>query len=350
PVNWHWTGSDLRHLLHDSGAKVAFAHSDLLPGVSAVGPEGLASIEVPVPSELVAAYGLRDFELTGTCPDFETWLARNAPRTEPPVPAPMSMIYTSGTTGRAKGIIRDATTPEQDQLIARLILAGYRLSPSMRTMVPAPLYHSAPNAHSTTAVAMGADLTIMPRFEAEDFLRLIEKNRIEHVQMVPTMFIRLLRLDEDVRGRYDLSSLKVVVHAAAKCPVHVKRAMIDWLGPIIHEYYGGSESGIAVTCDTEEWLAHPGTVGKPMPGVDIRILDPDRQPLPANEVGEIFIHRPPAWPDFRYANDDTGKRAAIEQDGYWTQGDVGYLDDDGYLHLTDRATDMVNSGGVNIYP
>jgi long-chain acyl-CoA synthetase len=350
PVNWHWTGSDLEHLLRDSAVTVAFVHSDLLPGLVAVGIDDLKVIDVPVPPEIVTAYRLGHGHSHGAHPDYETWLLRHSPWTGRAVPAPMSMIYTSGTTGRAKGIVRDPTTPEQDQRIAELILGAYRLEPSMRTMVPAPLYHSAPNAHSTMAAAMGADLTIMPRFEAEAFLRLVQENRVEHVQMVPTMFVRLLRLDEQVRRRYDLSSLRAVVHAAAKCPAHVKRAMIDWFGPILHEYYGGSESGIAVTCDTEEWLAHPETVGRPLPGVDLRILGADRRPVAPNEIGEIFIRPSAVWPDFRYTNDESGRRQAIEHDGYWTQGDVGYLDTDGYLYLTDRATDMVISGGVNIYP
>jgi long-chain acyl-CoA synthetase len=219
----------------------------------------------------------------------------------------------------------------------------------MRTMVPAPLYHTAPNVHALGAVALGMDLTVLPRFDAEDFLRAVEANRIDHAQMVPTMFVRLLKLPDEVRKRYDLSSLKNVVHAAAPCPPDVKRAMIEWWGPIITEYYGGSETGIAVWCDSAEWLAHPGTVGKAVDGADIRILDEEGNILPIGQVGTVYIKPADNWPNFTYIGDDD-KRRNMERDGYLTVGDVGRLDDDGFLYLSDRANDMVISGGVNIYP
>jgi long-chain acyl-CoA synthetase len=177
----------------------------------------------------------------------------------------------------------------------------------------------------------------------------IEAQRIDHIQMVPTMFVRLLELPEATRARYDLSSLRCVVHAAAPCPVEVKRRMIEWLGPVVTEYYGGSEVGIGVWCDSVEWLAHPGTVGRAVDGSDIRIIGPDGADLPAGEVGEVFMRPAENWPDFTYLGDDA-KRQAMERNGYLSVGDVGRLDSDGFLYLTDRATDMVISGGVNIYP
>jgi long-chain acyl-CoA synthetase len=192
------------------------------------------------------------------------------------------------------------------------------------------------------------DMTIMPRFDAEDFLKLVERHRVTVVQMVPTMFVRLLALPEDVRARYDLSSLRRVVHAAAPCPPDVKRAMIDWLGPIIDEYYGGTETGPVVFCTSEEWLAHPGTVGRPIKNASIRILDADGNELPAGESGEVFMWLD-VWPNFTYEN-DPAKRRSIERDGLVSCGDVGYVDDAGYLYLNDRRSDMVISGGVNIYP
>jgi long-chain acyl-CoA synthetase len=211
------------------------------------------------------------------------------------------------------------------------------------------MYHTAPNVHAIAAVVLGMDLTVLPRFDPADFLRVIEEHRIGHLQMVPTMFVRLLQLPDDVRAQYDLSSLQTVVHAAAPCPVEVKRRMIEWFGPVVTEYYGGSETGIAVWCDSAEWLAHPGTVGHPVDGSGIRIVGDDGEDLPVGDVGVVYIKPADNWPDFTYIGDDD-KRRVMERAGYLTVGDVGRLDADGYLYLTDRANDMVISGGVNIYP
>jgi long-chain acyl-CoA synthetase len=166
--------------------------------------------------------------------------------------------------------------------------------------------------------------------------------------MVPTMFVRLLALPEEVRNRYDLSSLQFVVHAAAPCPAHVKRSMIDWFGPVIWEYYGCTESGAVVLCSSEEWLAHPGTVGKPLQGAVVKIYDDEDHELPAYASGEVFV-RMLGGPDFTYRN-DPGKRAGAGKGELITCGDIGYLDEDGFLYLNDRRNDMVISGGVNIYP
>lgn len=351
PVNWHWTGDDLAYLLSDSSSAVAFVHTDLLPGVEAVAPPDLRIVEVPPAPELVATYGLTPAQSTpsGRHPVLEDLVADSAPLSEPPGAAQSGMIYTSGTTGRPKGVLREPMTPEQSAGVAQLIFRYFGLQPGGRTLVPAPMYHLAPNVHALMAVAQGCDLTTMPRFDPEEMLRLIEANRVEHVQTVPTMFIRLLRLPEDVRKRYDLSSLKAIVHAAAPCPPDVKRAMIDWLGPIILEYYGGSETGIVTACDSAEWLAHPGTVGRAIDEAGVRVLDDQDRPLPPGEVGDVYLKPPPVWPDFTYHGADD-KRRAIDRDGYLTVGDMGYLDDDGFLYLTDRRNDMVISGGVNIYP
>lgn len=348
PVNWHWTGDDLAYLLSDSGSAVAFVHTDLLPGVEAAAPEGMRIVEVPPAPELVGAYGLTAAP-TGRHPLIDDVIAGHEPLSEAPGEAQSGMIYTSGTTGRPKGILREPMGPEQALELAQLVFRYFGLRPGARTLVPAPLYHTAPNTHALMAVTLGCDLTTMPRFDPEDFLRVIEANRIEHIQTVPTMFIRLLRLPKEVRERYDLSSLKAIVHAAAPCPPDVKRAIIDWLGPIVLEYYGGSETGIVVACDSPEWLAHPGTVGKPVEGAGARVLGPDDTDVPVGEIGEVYLKPPPAWPDFTYLGADA-KRHAMERDGYLTVGDMGYLDEDGFLYLTDRRNDMVISGGVNIYP
>jgi len=192
------------------------------------------------------------------------------------------------------------------------------------------------------------DMTIMDGFDAEEFLCIVERHRVTVVQMVPTMFVRLLALPEQVRRRYDLSSLRRVVHAAAPCPPEVKRAMIEWFGPIIYEYYGGTETGPIVFCTSDEWLAHPGTVGRPLDGAVVKVLDAGGRELPARESGEIYMWLD-VWPDFTYEGDEQ-KRRSVERDGLISCGDIGYLDDDGYLYLNDRSSDMVISGGVNIYP
>ncbi|HEV7203254.1 MAG TPA: AMP-binding protein [Jatrophihabitans sp.] len=338
PVNWHWKGAELAHLLDDSGSKAVFAHTDLVPVAEAViGDRPLIEVE----QDGVAP--------TGRHPLFEDWLAGHGPWAEPPTQAPQSMIYTSGTTGRPKGIIRNRTTPEQSQAIAQLVFSMFGLDPAMRTLVPAPIYHTAPNVHCLVSAAAGVDLTIMPTFEPEEMLRLIESQRIEHFQAVPTMFVRLLALPTEVRERYDLSSLKAIVHAAAPCPVEVKKRIIAWLGPIVLEYYGGSETGGVVTCTSEEWLAHPGTVGRAFGGSAIRIYDEFGDELPVGESGQVYVKPPASWPNFTYHN-DAAKRAGIERDGFLHIGDVGYLDHDGFLYLNDRSIDMIISGGVNIYP
>jgi long-chain acyl-CoA synthetase len=224
----------------------------------------------------------------------------------------------------------------------------FGIVPGIRAAVPGPLYHSAPNAFAMRVGRVAESLVLMPRFDAEALLALIERERIDTMFMVPTMFVRLLRLPESVRRRYDLSSLRFIIHAAAPCPPDVKRAMIAWWGPVIHEFYGSTESGAVTLADSADALAKPGTVGKALPWAELRILDVDGRVLPVGEVGEIFT-RAGGVPDFTYHN-KPGERDAIDRDGFITSGDVGYLDADGYLFLCDRKRDMVISGGVNIYP
>jgi long-chain acyl-CoA synthetase len=347
PVNWHWRGEELKHVLTHSGSKAAFVHSCFVDEVERQLPSGVPLIEVPVREEQAQAYGASP--TTGRHPMLDEWLTGQEPYGEPLEAAPLSLIYTSGTTGLAKGVIRNPMTPEQSQQVAMATLAGMGLRPGMSTIITAPMYHAAPNAQGLFAVALGIDLTIMPRFDAEQFLAVIEEQQISHAQVVPTMFVRLLELPPEVRDRYDLSSLQAVVHAAAPCPAHIKRRMIEWFGPIILEYYGGTETGIVVTCDSEEWLAHEGTVGKPLADADIHVFDPAGQLLPRGETGEIYVKPPHYWPGFTYLGQDD-KRREIERDGYLSIGDVGHVDGDGFLYLSDRARDMVISGGVNVYP
>jgi len=218
----------------------------------------------------------------------------------------------------------------------------------MIVAVVGPMYHSAPNAYGMYATRIGANVILAPRFEPEEMLRLIEKHRITHIHMVPIMFNRLLKLPGDVKSKYDLSSLKFIIHAAAPVSPAVKQQMIEWWGPVINEYYGATETGMVVFCDAKEWLAHPGTVGKPVPEADVRVIDADGHSLPTGEIGEV-VARVKAIADFTYHGDDQKRRDA-EKVGLIAPGDIGYFDADGYLYLCDRAKDMVISGGVNIYP
>ncbi len=349
PVNWHWTGDDLKYLLTDSASKVVLAHTDLLPPVETALPAGAAVIEVAVPDVVADAYGFSAPELTGRHPEMGALIRACEPVAEARTSPPLSVIYTSGTTGQPKGILRQPVAPEREAEVATLLAEGLAFGAATSTLIPAPLYHTAPNAHAVFAVALGMDLHIMTRFDAEGLLQLVQDRRVEHIQMVPTMFIRLLKLAPEVRGAYDVSSLKSVVHAAAPCPPDVKQAMIDWFRPIIYEYYGGSETGVAVLCTSEQWLHHPGTVGKPLRDADVKIFGDDGAQLPPGATGEIYVKLPSTFPDFTYLGNDA-KRQAMERDGYVSIGDLGYLDDDGYLYLNDRRNDMVISGGVNIYP
>ncbi|KAA6212753.1 long-chain fatty acid--CoA ligase [Streptomyces albofaciens JCM 4342] len=352
PVNWHFRHDELRHVLGDSGSKVVFAHTDLLPGVAAALPGRARLVEVPVPDGVAAACGFPRPPVTGGHPLLDTWLAGHPPLAGAAARRPSTVIYSSGTTGRPKGVLRDPVGEEQLAESVAKFLEYFAVRPGGRTLIPAPLYHASPSQHAVLALAGGLDITLMPRFDAEEFLRLVERHRIEQTQLVPTMFVRLLRLPKEVRERYDLSSLTSVVHAAAPCPPHVKHAMIDWLGPILREYYGGSETGAVTWCDSREWLAHPGTVGRAVETSAVAVLGPDGAPLPTGRTGEVYLKPADTWPQFTYLGDPAG-RAAMEAErmpGFVTIGDIGHLDADGYLYLSDRRSDLVISGGVNIYP
>jgi long-chain acyl-CoA synthetase len=261
------------------------------------------------------------------------------------------MLYSSGTTGRPKGIKTtllggdeiDGPNPLND-----LVKALYGFSPEVRYLSPAPLYHAAPLAYNMSVLRFGGTTVIMEHFDAEEALALIEKHSITHSQWVPTMFVRFLKLPEATRKRFDLSSHKVAIHAAAPCPVQVKEAMIQWWGPIIHEYYGGTEGNGFVACNSKEWLAHKGTVGRAMLG-KLKILDEEGRELPPGEdnVGAVYFADGPV---FEYHNDPDKTAGSRSRQGWSTLGDVGYVDKDGFLHLTDRKAYMIISGGVNIYP
>jgi len=352
PINWHSKIQEIAYVLNDCGAKAVIAHADLLPEVGPAMPPDVPLFVLPTPPEIAAAYRIAD-QLCTPPPNTLQWddLADCfPPRPEAAAGVISSMIYTSGTTGNPKGVRRLDMGPETAQLFAAGVRDTFGMAPErvFRTVITGPLYHSAPNAYGLYAVGMGGLVVLQPRFDAEELLRLIEQYRITHLHMVPTMFVRLLRLPEEVKQKYDLSSLEWVIHGAAPCPVDVKRAMIEWWGPVIYEYYGATETGVATFHASEEALRKPGTVGRPRPGSTVRIYDAGSRILPPGEVGEIYLWVG-GFPDFTYHHQDD-KRREVGRDGLVTLGDVGYLDEDGYLFICDRAGDMVISGGVNIYP
>src|SRR5262245_34837274 len=259
------------------------------------------------------------------------------------------MLYSSGTTGRPKGILRPLpeNPPSQPLPLFDFLVKLWRYREKMVYLSPAPLYHSAPQAAVALTIRMGGTAIIMERFDPEAYLGLIERYRVTHSQLVPTMFSRMLKLPAETRSRHDLSSLEIAIHAAAPCPVQVKEQMIEWWGPIIHEYYGATEGLGFSTCDSAEWLAHKGTVGRVLLG-ELHVLDAEMEPCPKGEPRTLWFKTATA---FEYFNDPKKTAEARSADGTLsTVGDVGYVDDDGFLYLTDRATFMIISGGVNIYP
>ncbi len=260
-----------------------------------------------------------------------------------------AMLYSSGTTGRPKGILRPLADVSPDTWLPlyQFVNGLWQYRNDMVYLSPAPLYHSAPQAAVGLAIRNGATSIIMERFDPEQYLELVEKYRVTHSQLVPTMFSRMLKLPDEARNRHDVSSLEMAIHAAAPCPEQVKHAMMRWWGPIVHEYYGATEGLGFTACTPEEWLAHPGTVGRVLLG-ELHILDEEGQPCPTGVPGTVWFKT--ATP-FEYFNDPSRTAEARSADGAMsTVGDVGYVDSDGFLFLTDRKTYMIISGGVNIYP
>ncbi len=340
PLNWHGQSAEVRYVLEDCAPKVLIAHSDLLANVRDGLPAGLTLISVPAPPGAGK-------EWIGSALEWNTWLAQHAPWDRPPPATRSTMIYTSGTTGRPKGVRRQPASAEQMAAMAVMFRHVYGTGPGIRSLVAGPLYHSSPNAFMRQALAQGEVFVMQSRFDPEATLAAMARYRITHAVMVPTMFVRMLKLPEEIKRRYDVSSLQWVTHTAAPCPVEVKQALIDWWGPVVVETYGSTEMGTATVCTSPDWLAHPGSVGRLTPGTRVAFYDEAGRAVPEGEVGEIFA-RVPCYADFTYHNHDA-KRREIERDGLISCGDVGYMKD-GFLYLCDRRADMVISGGVNIYP
>ena len=325
PINWHYKADEAGWILRDSGAKVLVTDDALRAQAGA----GIAP-DLPVVADWVRFIQ-----------EEELW---NGEARRPGTLMP----YTSGTTGRAKGVRRLPQTPEQLAQLQQGMRQVLGIEPGMRALHPAPLYHSAPSSYAVQAALHGELLVLEERFDAERALSLIERHRLTHAYLVPTMYVRLLRLPEAVKHRYDLSSMRFVASTGSPCPAEVKRAMIDWWGPVFNESYAASELGYVTSISSEEALRKPGAAGRPVGEARIRILDESGRELPRGQVGLIYA-RQPAYPDFTYNNNAEARRT-IERDGLLSLGDMGFVDDDGYLYVCDRAADMVISGGVNIYP
>ena len=289
-------------------------------------------------------------EVAGTAVrDFATAVADFPGEPIPDEKLGTPMLYSSGTTGRPKGITRPLpdVAPADALDLFGFLMGLWQYREDMIYLSPAPLYHSAPQAAVGLTLRMGGTAVIMERFDPVDYLRNVEQYQVTHSQLVPTMFSRMLKLPEEERTRFDLSSLEIAIHAAAPCPVQVKEQMIEWWGPIIHEYYGATEGLGFTACNSEEWLAHEGSVGKVILG-ELHILDDDMNELPMGQPGTIWFE---TASEFKYHNDEEKTAESTSPDGTMTTvGDVGYVDEDNFLYLTDRKTFMIISGGVNIYP
>jgi long-chain acyl-CoA synthetase len=351
PLNWHANADELLFICEDSGMRALFGHTDLLRPVADRVPASCRLFQVAPPPEVRQAHRLSPDACTPLegVADYEDWLAGAPGHTGPTVPPPFRLLYTSGTTGRPKGVKR-ARGPQEvaERLGLRSRLAhGLEIRP-IRALMPGPLYHSAPNVYALNCVRFGEVLVLQPKFDAQGLLELVTRHRLSHMHVVPTMFSRLLDLPQEVRDAFDPAVIRAVVHGAAMCPRELKQNMIDWWGPVILEYYAATETGIITASTSAQWLAHPGTVGTPPDGVEVRVQDDHGNLLPAGQQGEVFIRADVAALVSYHNRPDAD--AELHHDGWVTLGDIGYLDADGFLWLCDRKKDMVISGGVNIYP
>lgn len=334
PINWRLGPEEMAYIIGDCEATAFVADERFAKRCAEA-----AQLAPKATTRLAIGGPIRGFE------DYEQALGAESPDDIPDPERGATMLYTSGTTGRPKGVFRRRAVARRSAVATAM---DHRPEGDLH-LCTGPLYHAAPLAFSLALpLAWGIGVVVMDGWDPEETLRLIDEHKITHVHMVPTMFHRLLSLPPETRNRYDISSLRRIVHGAAPCPVRVKEALIDWVGPIVFEYYAATE-GSGATITPEDWLRKPGSVGKPEPD-HVQIRDDDGNVLSAGEVGTIFLHAPEETEErFQYYKD--GDKTARAYDGdYFTLGDMGYLDSDGWLFLTDRSADLIISGGVNIYP
>jgi long-chain acyl-CoA synthetase len=337
PVNWHLTGEEMAYIVRNSEAEAVIAeHRFAEAAVQATRNSDEVKVRLSVGGSIP---GFNDYAATLDAQD-------GANIEDPELGSPM--LYTSGTTGHPKGVYR--WPPKVSAALGPIMDRMITFKPETDTCLnTGPLYHAAPlNLNAVPALVAGVTLVLMDKWDAEETLRLIEKHKVVYSHLVATMFTRLLRLPNEVKAKYDLSSLRAIIHGAAPCPHHVKQAMIAWWGPVIFEYYAATEGG-ATLSSSDEWIARPGTVGLPTEGSHIRVLDDNHVDVPAGKTGTVYLRSPPEGGGFVYFKSTT-KTAESYFENYFTLGDQGYLDDDGYLFLTGRHAELIISGGVNIYP
>jgi long-chain acyl-CoA synthetase len=342
PINTHLTAAEAAYIVDNSSAKAIIGSAPLR--------ETCEQLAEHLPGGLPKLLIMAGLDAEADVAGWERYPECVADQPDTPIGNEFEgdlLQYSSGTTGRPKGIRRGLPhVPPAEAPGMMSALVGFWMDPDAVYLSPAPLYHTAPSVWSMSVQAGGITTVVMENFDAEGALDAIQRYRVTHGQFVPAMFVRMLKLPEAVRNSYDLSSLKRVMHAAAPCPVQIKKQMMDWWGPIVDEYYASSEAIGSTLIAAEDWLAHPGSVGKPMTG-GIHILGEDGNELPPGQAGEIYFE---GGYSFEYLNDPTKTAASRDKHGWVTVGDVGYLDDEGYLFLTDRRHHMIISGGVNIYP
>ncbi|MDR3659702.1 MAG: fatty-acid--CoA ligase FadD4 [Mycobacterium sp.] len=342
PINIHLTAAEAAYIIENSGAKAVIGSTALRDTCAELADH----LGAGLPRLLLIAGRDGDAELDG----WARYPECVADQLDTPIADEIEgdlLQYSSGTTGRPKGIKRPLPhVPPAEAPGLMKMLVSFWMQPDSVYLSPAPLYHTAPSVWSMQAQAAGITTVVLEKFDAEGCLDAIARHGVTHGQFVPVMFTRMLKLPQSVRDSYDLSSLKRVMHAAAPCPVEIKKQMIDWWGPIVDEYYASSEAIGSTLITAEDWLTHPGSVGKPMLGV-LHILDEEGNEQPVGQPGEIFFE---GGNSFEYLNDPDKTASSRDTHGWMTVGDIGYLDEEGYLYLTDRRHHMIISGGVNIYP
>lgn len=335
-ISTHLSAKEAGYIVGDSDARILFACNRTLP----------AALEIAA-----MCPGLIVFAVDGSAKGARDYVAERDKQPGTPIAGESMgapMLYSSGTTGRPKGVkfaLPDIAITELDAL-TDLGINRFGFEPGMVYLSPAPLYHAAPLRWSLSAIKLGGTVIVMEKFDAAYALELIEREKVTHSQWVPTHFIRMLKMPESDRSHYDLSTHRIAIHAAAPCPVAIKEQMIAWWGPIIHEYYAGTEFNGLTAITPEEWLTHKGSVGQAKFGT-VHILSEDGDALPARQEGLIWFE---GGSKFQYHKDDAKTASSYNEKGWSTLGDIGWLDEEGYLYLTDRKSFMIISGGVNIYP